>query len=301
MSSPPTCSSWCARVSDGAGLGDRLRVWPQYLLPQHGLTALAHGISNSRWLARPMISLIRRQFNIALDDYQVPQQGFATFDEFFTRALKPGARPLPDDNHALVCPCDGRISELGQVHADTLVQAKGRAYSLTALLGESELADQLNGGQFMTVYLAPSDYHRAHMPFTGKLVRERRIPGRLFSVSDATVRVVDRLFARNERMVAVFDTEFGPAAVVMVAAMLVAGIETVWNPDQLRPGKAAKTREFSPGPALDRGDELGRFHWGSTVIVLTPPGAPAWLDSLSAGDRVQMGQALSQSIQRTTR
>lgn len=291
--SPPTCSDWCEPVSE-ASLSDRIRTLPQHLLPQQLLTTGAHRISNSRRLARPLIGGFSKLFDIDLADYRVPAQGFSCFNEFFTRALKDDARTFPEDRHTIACPCDGTISQIGRIEQGHLLQAKGREYQLSELLADSDWARRLDGGRFATIYLAPYDYHRVHMPFQGDLEREIRVPGRLFSVSAATTRTVDRLFARNERMVALFDTEYGPAAVVMVAAMLVAGIETPWSgPAATRPGKQVQGRDFEPSRPMQRGEELGRFHWGSTVVVVTPANAPAWLGSLAPEQRVRLGQPLS--------
>jgi len=289
----PTCSAWCAPVSEASGF-DYVRTLPQRLLPQQLLTAAANRASNSSVLARPLIAGFRRLFDINLAEYQVPAQGFACFNEFFTRALKEDARIFPDDRRTIACPCDGRISQLGRVEQGRLLQAKGRDFSLTELLADAAWARRLDGGHFATIYLAPYDYHRVHLPFDGRLRRELRVPGRLFSVSATTARTVDRLFARNERMVTLFDTEHGPAAVVMVAAMLVAGIETPWSgPDATRPGKQLQMRDFDPPRSMRRGEELGRFHWGSTVVLVTSAQAPAWRDALQPDQRVRLGQPLS--------
>lgn len=277
-----------------AGLADRLKSLPQHLLPQQALTALAHRISNSALLARPMIAAFRRLFDVTLDEYQVPTEGFATFDRFFTRRLRPGARGWPEADGVIASPCDGRLSQLGAVCHGSLVQAKGRKFRLADLLADESLAERLAGGRFATIYLAPSDYHRVHMPLNGTLVAQTRVPGRLFSVSDATARTVDRLYARNERLVAEFDTDHGPMAVVMVAALLVAGIETAWNPDgPTRPGRQVNRSRVDPSLPMHRGDEFGTFHWGSTVIVILPERAPAWRDDLAPGVRLVLGQPLS--------
>ena len=215
------------------------------------------------------------------------------FNDFFTRSLDPEARPIAGEAHRLVCPSDGTVSQLGRLDGTTILQAKGIDYTAAELLGTPERARLFEDGHFITVYLAPKDYHRVHSPIAGRVVEEVRVPGRLFSVSANTTRAVPRLFARNERMVAMLETEHGPVAVVMVAAMLVAGIETVWGgPDDRRPGPEIRTRSIE-GAQLTRGGELGRFHWGSTVIVLTPKDFPAWQPDLAAGDRVRMGQALT--------
>lgn len=294
MPLPPTFSRWAARVADRGYTAARLKTWPQHLLPQHGLTRLANAASNSRWLARPLIGGFRRLYPVRMDECEIPPAGFDRFDSFFTRALKPGARRFPENPDALASPCDGTISQIGAVDQGRIVQAKSRWFSVAELLGEPEWAKAFESGRFTTIYLAPHDYHRVHMPLAGKLVGDLRVPGRLFSVSASTSQAIDRLYARNERMVALFDTQYGPMVVVMVAAMLVAGIETAWDHDgDLRPGKTACRRAFDPPVALDRGDELGRFHWGSTVIVLTPETAPAWNPALGAGQRIRLGAPLS--------
>lgn len=272
----------------------RLRAWPQYLLPQHGLTRLANAASNSRWLARPLIGAFTRMYPVRMDECALPPTGFDRFDAFFTRSLKPGVRRFPDDPDALASPCDGTISQIGAVENGRIIQAKGKWFSIDELLGVPEWADHFNAGRFATIYLAPHDYHRVHMPLAGDLAGDIRIPGRLFSVSAGTSLAVDRLFARNERMAALFETCHGPVAVVMVAAMLVAGIETAWDPDgDRRPGKAIRKRAFDPLPHLERGAPLGSFHWGSTVIVLTGNKAPRWDGALAAGQRIQLGAKLT--------
>ncbi|AKS42587.1 archaetidylserine decarboxylase [Wenzhouxiangella marina] len=282
-------------MSHQAGLAIRLLTWPQYLLPKKLLTALAWRLSGCRWrwFHQPFIRVFMSLFPVRLDEAERSEvSDYDCFNDFFTRALKPDARPLPDPSIKLISPSDGTISQLGHLEAGRLLQAKGHDYSAGELLGGEDWAEDFRDGRFITIYLAPSDYHRVHAPCRGRLTGERRIPGELFSVSAATTLGIPRLFARNERMVARFETEFGPVAVVMVAAMMVAGIETVWGgPEDRRPGRAIDTRH-PQGVELDRGDELGRFHWGSTVIVLTPPGAPDWRESLAPGRRIRLGQAL---------
>ncbi|MGK7296961.1 MAG: archaetidylserine decarboxylase [Candidatus Wenzhouxiangella sp. M2_3B_020] len=281
-------------MRDPVPLRTRLKVWPQYLLPQRGLTRLATAASNSRWLAPALIGGFRRLYPVRLDECTVPEAGFGRFDDFFTRALKPGARAFPADPDVIVSPCDGTLSQAGAIDSGRIIQAKGRTFTAAELLADAAAAEPFADGRFATIYLAPHDYHRVHMPFPGRLVSDARIPGRLFSVSDATGRVVDRLFARNERLVATFETGFGPAAVVLVAAMLVAGISTVWDdPADRRPRRTVRRRRFDEPRAMKRGDELGRFHWGSTVIVLTPKDAPEWLPTITPGARMRLGQALS--------
>ncbi|NKI35907.1 phosphatidylserine decarboxylase [Wenzhouxiangella sp. XN79A] len=278
----------------------RLGVSIQHLLPQRALTALAHRISTARagWIRRPLIAGFRRLYEVDLDEAVVPASGFDSFDSFFTRALKPDARPPASVGTGLLCPCDGTLSQAGPIFEEPsggrIVQAKGRDYSLAELLADEKAAEAFTGGRFATVYLAPYDYHRVHVPCDATLRTEIRVPGRLFSVSDATSRHIDRLFARNERMVALFDTAHGPMAVVMVAAMLVAGIETVWDAGlRLRPGRDVARIDFDPTVRLSAGAELGRFHWGSTVIVVTGRDAPDWVDGLVPGRRMRLGEALT--------
>lgn len=281
-------------MSAQASLAVRFLSWPQYVLPKKLLTRLAWALSTCRWrwFNQPLIRVFAQLFQVRLDEAarQDPAD-YACFNDFFTRSLKPDARPLADA--ALISPCDGTISQLGKIRDGTLMQAKGHSYSAAALLGSVDWAKPFADGRFITIYLAPSDYHRVHAPIAGHLIGERRIPGALFSVSDATTRAIPNLFTRNERMVAMLKTEEGPVAVVMVAALLVSGIETVWGgPDDRRPGSGIDTRT-PVGVELEKGGELGRFHWGSTAIVLTPPGAPDWRESLSAGRRIRLGQALT--------
>ena len=277
-------------------LSVRLLVWPQYILPQKLLTALAWRLSSCRWrwFSQPFIRLFIRLFGVDLSEAERKHAAeYECFNDFFTRSLDPKARPIADEGHRLVCPSDGTVSQLGRLDGTTILQAKGIDYTATELLGTPECARLFEDGHFITVYLAPKDYHRVHSPIAGHVVEEVRVPGRLFSVSANTTRAVPRLFARNERMVAILDTEHGPVAVVMVAAMLVAGIETVWGgPDDRRTGPEMRTRPVEAAQ-LTCGGELGRFHWGSTVIVLTPKDFPAWQPDLTAGDRVRMGQALT--------
>ncbi|MBY6205251.1 archaetidylserine decarboxylase [Halomonas denitrificans] len=282
-------------MADRVSAAGRAGVALQHLLPQHALTALAHRISVSRagWVRKPLMAGFQRVFDVDLEEAEVPAEGFGSFDDFFTRALKPGVRPIADAD--LVSPCDGTLSQSGRIDDGRILQAKGRIFTVRELLTDKDAATPFAGGRFATIYLAPYDYHRVHMPASARLQSEIRVPGRLFSVSDTTSRSIDRLYARNERMVALFDTDFGPMAVVMVAAMLVAGIETVWDAGgPHRPGRRVSRRDFDAPVALAAGDELGRFHWGSTVVLLTGPDAPDWSDALRPGRRMRLGEALTE-------
>ena len=279
-----------------ASWADRVAVWPQYLLPQQLLTSIAWKISSSRqpWIRKPLISGFRKLFAVNLAEAAQPDPAaYGCFNEFFTRALKPQARALAEPAHRLISPCDGTLSQLGRINHGRLIQAKGMDYSAASLLGSEDWAQRFANGHFLTIYLAPYDYHRVHAPLSAKPVEEFRIPGRLFSVSTRTSRGVPKLFSRNERMAVILESEHGPVALVMVAALLVAGIETVWGgPEDRRPGPAPRQQGLETAP-LARGQELGRFHWGSTVILLTPEDFPDWSDELRPGMVVRLGQALT--------
>ncbi|MDR9390089.1 MAG: archaetidylserine decarboxylase [Wenzhouxiangella sp.] len=278
-------------------LGQTIRVWPQYLLPKHALTHLAWWVSNVRWrpFKNAFIRLFARLFRVNLEEaIDADPDAYPHFNAFFTRALKPNARPIAQS--PWVAPADGTLSQLGTLsgaQANQLIQAKGLDYTLEALVGRDTGLAPYRGGQWMTIYLAPFDYHRVHMPADGRLIQATRLPGELFSVSDQTAAIIPRLYARNERLVAEFQHNDRPFMVVMVAALMVAGIETVWEaPTSRRPG--ARPSTITPaGIELAKADEMGRFHWGSTVIVITPPDSPPWRDELQAGQTVRLGQALT--------
>lgn len=280
----------------------------QHLLPQHLLSRLAGQLANSHRLRLPFIRWFIRKYRVDLSEAAVQQPAeFACFNDFFTRALAADARPLAAGDDTLLCPADGCISQLGSIDGDSVLQsqglqnralqAKGQFFSLAEMLGAAEDAEIYRGGTFVTVYLSPRDYHRVHSPLAARLLHTRYIPGRLFSVNQATTEAVANLFARNERLVCQFDTAVGPMAVVLVGAMIVAGIETVWG-GRTRPGHlhSEDYRQQAEPPQLERGSELGRFLLGSTVIVLFPPGKVALAENLAAGSPVRMGQALGKVI-----
>ncbi|MFP4602526.1 MAG: archaetidylserine decarboxylase [Halochromatium sp.] len=280
------------------GLGARLFVALQYLLPQHALSNAMHWLTRRRvpGLLPWVIRLYAWLFRVALEESAEPDpRAYPTFNAFFTRALRPGVRPLPDTATAIACPVDGRVSEVGALRAGHLLQAKGQTYRLDSLLGgDAALAARFRDGRFVTLYLSPRDYHRIHMPLSGELIRTIQIPGRLFSVNPATVAGVPGLFARNERLVCLFETAAGPMALVLVGAIFVGSIETVWD-GQLTPPRieATTVREAGPEPIrLARGDELGRFNMGSTVILLFGAEAVAWAATLTPGADVHYGSAI---------
>lgn len=267
-------------------------------LPQRALTAAVHRLMRSEipWLKNTLITVISSVAGVDwgeaastdLDDYP-------SFNAFFTRELVPGARPLDPDDATLVCPSDGRISELGPLNGDRIFQAKKHDYSLATLLADDPSCAALSGGQFCTIYLSPRDYHRVHMPLAGELRRMIYVPGELYSVAPYTVRQVPGLFARNERVVSIFDTDIGPVAQVLVGAMLVASMDTVWA-GTITPAPLRELQRSSYGPGevkLDRGAEMGRFNMGSTVILCLPPGVARWEPDLVAGAPVRMGQRLA--------
>lgn len=256
------------------------------------LTQIEHaGFKN--WLIR----LFLRGFSIDLSEAEWGLvDNYRSFNHFFTRALKPGARPLPEDPQAFISPVDGTISQFGTIRDGRLVQAKGHEYSLLDLLGgDTDLAVRFLNGRFCTIYLAPYNYHRIHMPITGKLSQWSYVPGRLFSVNAATARTLPDLFTRNERLNAIFDTQAGPIGLVMVGALFVGSLETVWA-GRVTPPHVRGSEPFHYSPmdsiALGRGDEMGRFNMGSTVILLAPPGSVDWDADLQPGQTVRMGQAI---------
>jgi len=283
-----------------ASRGDRLFAGVQRCLPTRLLSTLVFHVTQLqlRPLKNVLIRLFLRGYTIDMHEAQHPSASdYPSFNAFFTRALKPTARPLPADATLLVSPVDGRISQCAPITGGRLIQAKGRDYSALELLGgDAELAARLDGGTFCTIYLAPHNYHRIHMPLTGTLVGWRYVPGRLFSVNPATARAMPNLFARNERLVAQFDSAAGPLALVMVGALFVGSLETVWagrvSPPHQRGQTSADYRMLTPLP-FARGAEIGRFNMGSTVILLAAPGALAWLAESQPNAVLRMGQPLA--------
>ena len=273
-----------------------LAVLVQYLLPHRLLSALARQVAYSRW--RPLkdwlIRLAIRTFDINVAEAADPEpRNYESFNAFFTRALRSGARMPDPDPSALLMPADGNISQIGRIAEGRIFQAKSQAFTAAELLGDAQLAAPYADGWFANIYLSPRDYHRVHMPWAGTLVETLHVPGRLFSVAPWAVRAIPRLFARNERLVCHFDTERGPMCVVMVGALLVSGVETVWNGVNI-PGYASKPWRLDfrgRGIRLGRFAEMARFNYGSTVIVLWPKDA-AQLPDLPTGTVTRLGQRL---------
>jgi phosphatidylserine decarboxylase len=279
------------------GLIEKILAGIQYLLPHHLLSWLVHGQMRIRfsWIKNTQIALIGSLAGVDWSESKLQRTSdFETFNDFFTRELAADARPIDPDPLALVSPSDGKMSECGRITSDRLVQAKGRHYSARALLANDRSAAAFNNGYFHTIYLSPRDYHRVHMPMSGSLQRMIHVPGRLFSVARYNVRQIPDLFARNERVVSLFDTTHGPMAIVLVGAMLVSSMETVWSGVVTPPrGRRVVRGDWSRRDInLEKGEEMGRFNMGSTVIMLLPPDAISTLVDFVPGDPVIVGQKL---------
>ncbi|MGK0498411.1 MAG: phosphatidylserine decarboxylase [Oceanicoccus sp.] len=273
----------------------------QYLVPQHLLSRLAGKVADCEWpwLKNLFINWFIDRYQVNMDEAADPEPtNYASFNAFFTRQLEAGARPIVAEGNAIASPADGAISQLGTIENGRIFQAKGQNYTLTELLGGDEaIAAPFQDGKFATVYLSPKDYHRVHMPITGTLKTMIYVPGDLFSVNTVTAENVPRLFARNERAVCIFDTEIGPMAVVLVGAMIVAGIETVWAGQVAPIKRSINTQHYFDQElsiSLQKGDEMGRFKLGSTAIVLFGKGVMEWSQQLDAASPTVMGELLGQ-------
>jgi phosphatidylserine decarboxylase len=278
-------------------MSDRLAVLPQYLLPKQALTSFAGVVAGARGgaLTTALIRWFVQRYGVNMAEAANPDPAaYVSFNDFFTRALKPGVRPLASAD--LLCPVDGAISQFGRIRGDQIFQAKGHDYSTRALVGgDAALAARFDNGYFATLYLSPKDYHRIHMPCAGRLTRMLHVPGELFSVNPGTARGVPGLFARNERVVCVFEGATGPFVLVLVGATIVGSMATVWhgvvNPP--RPGQLRDWRYDDAPVALAQGAEMGRFLLGSTVVLLYPEGglqfSPGWMP----GGAVRMGEPMA--------
>jgi len=276
---------------------ERLAVLPQYLLPKQALTELAGRVAGwqGATATTALIAWFARRYQVNLAEAAQPDaSGYATFNEFFTRALKPGVRPLADA--ALICPVDGAISQFGRIQGQQIFQAKGHHYSSTALVGgDAGLARQFDNGLFATLYLSPRDYHRIHMPCDGVLRRMIHVPGALFSVNPTTAQGVPGLFARNERVVCVFDTPLGPLVLVLVGATIVGSMATVWHGvvNAERPFDIRQWHYQDGRIELKQGEEMGRFLLGSTVVMLWPKSLAEFNPGWRAGAPVRLGEAMA--------
>lgn len=279
-------------------MNDALFIALQRLTPQHTLSRLAGALANctTPWIKNTFISWFANKYDIDMTLAAEPDPlAYPSFNAFFTRALKADARPVCTESNAIVCPADGSISQAGKIQAGRIFQAKGQSFTVQELLGgDPQISATYENGQFATVYLSPRDYHRVHMPAAATLTSMVHVPGELFSVNKVTAEGVPRLFARNERVVCHFDSPHGPMAVVLVGAMIVASIETVWAGLITPIRKQIRTTDYgqSSGPTLAQGEEMGRFLLGSTVIVLFPENTMQWHAELQADIKVQMGQMI---------
>lgn len=281
-------------------MSDRLSVLPQYFIPKQALTALAGRIASARGgrLTTRLIKWFVGRYGVNMAEAANPDiSSYATFNDFFTRSLKSNARPLaPAD---LVCPVDGAISQFGAMVGDQIFQAKGHSYSSTALVGgDAALAARFDGGSFATLYLSPKDYHRIHMPCEGRLSRMIYVPGELFSVNPTTARGVPGLFARNERVVCVFESAHGPFVLVLVGATIVGSMATVWH-GVVNPPRAGEIRswDYEIELVLKQGEEMGRFLLGSTVVMLFPKGPLAFNPAWAPGGAIRMGEVMANHAQ----
>ncbi|HBH38811.1 MAG TPA: phosphatidylserine decarboxylase [Curvibacter sp.] len=281
-------------------MSDRLAVLPQYLLPKKALTSFAGLVAGTRMgaITTGIIRRFIRRYNVNMAEAANPDPAsYASFNDFFTRALKDGARPLADATW--VCPVDGAISQFGPIERDQIFQAKGHRYSTTALVGgDATLATRFENGHFATLYLSPRDYHRIHMPCRGTLTRMIYVPGDLFSVNPTTARGVPGLFARNERVVCVFDTAQGPLVLVLVGATIVGSMATVWH-GVVNPPRRPQVTEWhyqGQGITLERGAEMGRFLLGSTVVMLWPQTALGFNPEWASARPIRLGEKMADSL-----
>lgn len=284
-------------------MNEKLFAALQYITPQHRLSRAAGWLANHRapGIKNRFIEWFIKRYQVDMSEAaEENPRAYACFNDFFTRALKPDVRPIAPEREAVVCPADGVISQLGTISEGRIFQAKGQLYTTRELLGgDEQLAHEFDDGAFATVYLAPKDYHRVHIPYGGQLRTTVAIPGDLFSVNNATANQVPRLFSRNERLVAIFDTDRGPMAVVLVGAMIVASIETVWGGEAAPIKRRIQTLDYRPGQeaiTLEKGEEMGRFKLGSTAIVLFAKDRVEWDSAYSAGSRTRMGERLGKTL-----
>lgn len=275
-----------------------LSVWPQYLLPHHALSQLMSKLTHceTTWWKNAFIKLIIKLYRVNLAEARYQDiNHYPSFNAFFTRELANGVRPLSAETNSIACPADGAISQIGRIEQQQIFQAKGHQYTIDALLGgDQEWSQRFSNGSFATIYLSPRDYHRLHMPVDGVLKRMTHVPGRLFSVNNTTVSAVPELFARNERVVCLYETAQGPMALILVGAIFVSSIETVWH-GVVTPPTIQQTRswDYEETPVeLPKGAEMGRFNMGSTIIVLFGENQVDWLESLKANTPVKLGEAI---------
>lgn len=273
----------------------QLKILLQYLAPQHALSRLAGALAECRtvWFKNYLINYFINKYHVNLKLAEKEKiEDYPNFNSFFTRKLKPELRPIVQENATIACPVDGSISQIGKIKQDQIFQAKGFYYSLKSLLaGDETLTTLFQDGNYATLYLAPKDYHRVHMSVSGQLRETIHVPGKLFSVNQQTTESIPGLFARNERLICLFDTEKGPMIVILVGAMLVGSIQTVWSEETAHP-KIINKKTYQDGIHLQRGDELGYFKMGSTVILLFPKDTITWSNQLKEDSVVKFGESM---------
>lgn len=276
---------------------EQVKVLPQYLFPQHAVSIAAGKLAESRtvWFKNWFIRKFAKAYNIDMSIAVEPElTNYACFNDFFTRAIRPETRPIDDDDNSFCSPVDGAMSQFGPIENGKIIQAKNHHYSALEILGgNQEYADIFANGEFCTIYLAPKDYHRIHMPCNGRLTSMSHIPGKLFSVNPLTANNVPNLFARNERVVSYFDTEFGKMALVAVGATIVGSIETVWAGTVTPPTvKSVTSWDYSDNRRdFAKGEEMGRFKLGSTVVLLMEKANWQW-KTMQPGDDLLLGEKL---------
>jgi len=279
-------------------LSARLFIALQHIIPQHLLSKMMWKLTRCeyKWLLKLILPFFIRQFKVNMQEAKNSDwKSYSSFNNFFTRELKEDAREVCSDKKSIVSPVDGAISQLGEINSDLIFQAKGHAYSLTQLLGNREdLGEIFKNGEFNTIYLSPKDYHRIHMPVDGTLTEMIHVPGELFSVNPTTVENVPALFARNERVICLFDTDAGPMAMILVGAIFVGSIETVWH-GEVTPPTTKEIRNWlyeDQAKTFNKGEEMGRFNMGSTVILLYANKKMHWDKALTAEEKVQLGNII---------
>lgn len=276
----------------------KLYVLLQYIIPQHTLSRLLGYVANCRcaWFKNLFIKWFIRHYKVdmSIAEKENPAD-YLTFNEFFIRRLKPAARPITRSSNSIICPADSVISQFGGIDSSTLIQAKNVDYSLSSLLTTEQYAQTFQNGEFATLYLSPKDYHRVHMPFTGKLLKMIYVPGKLFAVNPTTAERIPNLFAKNERVICIFETEIGKIAVIMIGAMIVASINVVWA-NKIVPNKEKSVQSWdyeSTLVKLNRGDELGHFELGSTVIVLFEQNKIQWHKDIVTEQAIKFGEEIA--------
>lgn len=274
-----------------------LNLLLQYLLPQHSLSRLVANIANCRTplIKNLIIKQYRKFYRIDMADMLEPNPvNYPTFNDFFTRALKPGARPITNDKKTIISPVDGKIEQIGQANINQLISAKGKNFTLEQLLACDKEAKRFYNANFAVIYLAPSDYHRIHMPISGKLCAMRYIPGKLFSVNPKTVNSIPDVFAKNERVIITFNTIFGTMIMVLVGAMIVGSIETTWAGVVMPNGqKNIMNWDYTKQEIIfEHGSEIAKFKLGSTAILLFPEKTMRWNQTIQKDDLIKMGQNL---------